>query len=145
MIEKLKARIALRGDLMRDNVCIPDTWCPIAGFRSFKIFSAMATRFKKRIYQLNYVAAFLQADVIVRKFTILPAEWKQFFKTNTEIHEWLGVPLLLKKSLYGDRVANLAWDETQRYNVNSQNKQKSRNFIKGNLLHQLLRGTTYLT
>jgi hypothetical protein len=25
MIEKLMARIALRGDLMRDNVCIPDT------------------------------------------------------------------------------------------------------------------------
>jgi hypothetical protein len=64
------------------------------------LFLAMATRFKKRIYQLDYVAAFLQADVIGRKFTILPAEWKQFFKTNTEIHEWLGVPLLLKKSLF---------------------------------------------
>lgn len=57
-IEKLKARIALRGDLMRDNVVIPDTWCPIAGFRSFKIFLAMAARIKQRIYQLDYVAAF---------------------------------------------------------------------------------------
>jgi hypothetical protein len=38
-IEKLKARIALRGDLMRENILIPDTWCPIAGFRSLNYFS----------------------------------------------------------------------------------------------------------
>lgn len=48
-----------------------------------------------------------------RKFTILPAEWKQLFPNNNEIHQWFGVPLLLKKSLYGDRAANLAWDGTQ--------------------------------
>jgi hypothetical protein len=112
-IDKLKARIALRGELMRDNVAIPDTWCPIAVFRSFKIFLAMAARYKQRIYQLDYVAAFLQADVIGRKFTILPTEWKQLFTKSKEIHEWLGTPLLLKKSLYGDRAANFAWDETQ--------------------------------
>jgi hypothetical protein len=56
-IEKLEARIALRGDLMRDNILIPDTWCPIAGFRSLKMFLAMASRYKQRIYQLDYVAA----------------------------------------------------------------------------------------
>jgi hypothetical protein len=112
-IEKLKARIALRGDLMRDNIIIPDTWCPIAGFRSLKIFLAMAARMKQRVYQLDYVAAFLQADVIGRKFTILPVDWKELFITNTEIHQLLGTPLLLKKSLYGGRVANLAWDDTQ--------------------------------
>ncbi|KAG7371220.1 reverse transcriptase RNA-dependent DNA polymerase [Nitzschia inconspicua] len=64
MIEKLKSRIALRGALMQDNVEIPDTWCPIAGFRAFKMFLAMAAHYKKRIYQLDYVAAFLQADVL---------------------------------------------------------------------------------
>jgi Reverse transcriptase (RNA-dependent DNA polymerase) len=98
---------------MQNDTTIIDTWCPIAGFRSFKIFLAMAVRFKQRIYQLDYVAAFLQADVMGRKFTHLPLEWKQLFANNTEIHKWLGVPLLLKKSLYGDRVANLAWDQTQ--------------------------------
>ncbi|KAG7340238.1 reverse transcriptase RNA-dependent DNA polymerase [Nitzschia inconspicua] len=113
LIEKLKSRIALRGDLMRDNVEIPDTWCPIAGFRAFKMFLAMAAHYRKRIYQLDYVAAFLQADVLGRKFTTLPKEWKEMFKNNHEVHQWLGVPLRLNKSLYGDRVANLAWDETQ--------------------------------
>ncbi|KAG7355467.1 reverse transcriptase RNA-dependent DNA polymerase [Nitzschia inconspicua] len=44
---------------------------------------------------------------------MLPIEWKEMFKANTEVHKWLGKPLRLTKSLYGDRVANLAWDETQ--------------------------------
>jgi Reverse transcriptase (RNA-dependent DNA polymerase) len=112
-IDKLKSRIALRGDLMRDNVQTPDTWCPIASFRSFKIFLAMAARWRQRIFQLDYVAAFLQADVIGRKFTSLPKEWKDLFKNNTEVHQYLGTPLRLNKLFYGDRVANLAWDETQ--------------------------------
>jgi hypothetical protein len=73
----------------------------------------MAARYKQRIYQSDYVAAFLQANVIGRKVTILPTEWKQLFPKNKEIHEWLGIPLLLKKSLFGDRVANLVYDETQ--------------------------------
>ncbi|KAG7340335.1 reverse transcriptase RNA-dependent DNA polymerase [Nitzschia inconspicua] len=89
MIEKLKSRIALRGDLMRDNVEIPDTWCPIAGFRAFKMFLAMAAHYKKRIYQLDYVAAFLQADVLGQKFTTLPIEWKEMFRSIPEVHQWL--------------------------------------------------------
>jgi hypothetical protein len=35
-----------------------------------------AARYKQRIYQLDYVAAFLQADIIGRKFTFLPTKWK---------------------------------------------------------------------
>jgi hypothetical protein len=46
LVEKLKARTALRGDLMKDNLNIPDTWCPIAEFRSLKIFLSMAARMK---------------------------------------------------------------------------------------------------
>jgi hypothetical protein len=39
----------------------------------------MAVRFKRRINQLHHVAAFLQSEVIGRKFTILPVEWKRLF------------------------------------------------------------------
>jgi hypothetical protein len=113
LVEKLKTRIALRGDLMRENVFVPDTWCPIAGFKALKIFLAFAAECKQRIYQLDYVAAFLQADVIGRKFTIFPKGWIELLTDYPELHQWLGVPLRLRKSLYGDRVANLAWDETQ--------------------------------
>ena len=41
---------------------------------------------------------------------MMPSEWKEILP---EYANWFGVPLLLRKSLYGDRVANKAWDETQ--------------------------------
>jgi Reverse transcriptase (RNA-dependent DNA polymerase) len=85
----------------------------IAGLRALKIFLAFAAQHKQRIYQLDYVAAFLQADVLGRKFTKFPHEWKELLSDYPELQPWLGIPLRLKKSLYGDRVANLAWDETQ--------------------------------
>jgi hypothetical protein len=74
---------------------------------------AFAAECRQRVYQLDFVAAFLQADVIGRKFIKFPAEWKELLSNYPELHQWIGMPLRLKKSLYGDRVANLAWDETQ--------------------------------
>jgi hypothetical protein len=69
----LKTRIALRGDLMRENLTTSNTWCPIPGFRALKIFLAFAVECKQRVYQLDYVAAFLHSDRIGRKFTIFPS------------------------------------------------------------------------
>ena len=80
LVKKLKSRVALRGDMMKENVFVSDTWCPIAGFRALKFFLCMAVYYRQRIFQLDYVAAFLQADVLGRKFTILPVQWKELFK-----------------------------------------------------------------
>jgi hypothetical protein len=55
--------------MIRETTFTPDTWCPIAGFRALKMFLAFAAECQQRVYQLDYVAAFLQADVIGRKFT----------------------------------------------------------------------------
>jgi hypothetical protein len=99
-VEKLKTRIALRGDMMRDDTFIHNTWCPIAGFRALKIFLAFAAECRQRVHQLDYVAAFLQADVVGRKFTKFPGDWKELLKGYPDLQQWLGVPLLLKKSLY---------------------------------------------
>ena len=112
-VDKLKSRIAYRGDLMKDNSFPHSTWCPIAGFRALKMFLSFAAEYRRRVYQLDFVAAFLQADVIGRKFVKFPEEWKEILRDYPHLHKWIGVPLRLKKSLYGDRVANLAWDETQ--------------------------------
>jgi hypothetical protein len=95
------------------NLTTPNIWSPIAGFRALKISLAFAVECKQRVYQLEYVAAFLLANVIGRKFTIFPSGWKELLKDYPDLHQWFGVPLRLRKSLYGDRVANLAWDETQ--------------------------------
>jgi hypothetical protein len=95
--DKLKARMAYRGDLQREANITDNTWCPVAGFRSLKFFLAMAAHFRTRVYQLDYVAAFLQSPAKGRKFTVLPEEWKDFMP---ELSEWFGVPLMLAKSLY---------------------------------------------
>jgi hypothetical protein len=113
LVEKLKIRIVLRGDMIKETMFTPDTWCPIAGFRALTMFLAFAAECQQRVYQLEYVVAFLQADVIGRKFTKFPEQWKDLLREYPDLHHWLGVPLRLKKSLYGDRVANIAWDETQ--------------------------------
>lgn len=57
-VEKLKARICLRGDKqVKDED--EDTWCKIGGFNAVKNFLAMAAHLKCRVYQLDYTGAFL--------------------------------------------------------------------------------------
>jgi hypothetical protein len=46
LVEKLKTQIALRGDLMRENLVALNKWCPITGFRVLKIFLAFAVECK---------------------------------------------------------------------------------------------------
>jgi hypothetical protein len=87
---------------MRENLTTSNTWCPIAGFRALKIFLAFAVECQQRVYQLDYVAAFLKADVIGRKFTIFPSGWKEVLKDYPDLHQWFGVPLRLRKSLLFD-------------------------------------------
>ena len=96
-VEKLKARICLRGDKQEKDEEY-DTWCKVGGFNAVKIFLAMAAFHKCRVYQLDYTGAFLQAPATTRVVTILPAEWKEFFP---DLAEYFGVPLLILKSLYG--------------------------------------------
>ena len=85
-----------------------DTWCLIACFKELKLSLSMAAQFKCRIYQLDFVGAFLQSQARNRISTILPAEWKEAFP---DLAEWFGIPLLLLKSLYGSIDASKNWDD----------------------------------
>ena len=108
-VEKLKARICLRGDQQeKDNEY--DTWCKIGGFNAVKHFLALAAHHKCRVYQLDYTGAFLQAPATTRVITILPAEWKEFFP---DLAEYFGVPLLILKSLYGQTQSMKIFDIRQ--------------------------------
>jgi hypothetical protein len=105
-IDKLKARICLRGDMQEKGHW--DTWCPIAGFRALRIFLAIAARQKCRIFQLDFVGAFLQSFAVDRTVTMLPKEWAVLFP---DLAEWFGIPLLCRKSLYGGQYCNKSWDD----------------------------------
>ena len=96
-IDKLKARVCMRGDLQAELVDF-DTWCPMAGYRELKIFVAHAVLKKCRIYQIDFVGAFLHAASRNKTYTVLPEDWKELFP---DLEEWFGVPLLLLKSVYG--------------------------------------------
>jgi hypothetical protein len=105
-IDKLKGRICLRGDMQEKGDW--DTWCPIAGFRALRIFLAIAARQKCRIFQLDFVGAFLQSYAVDRTVTMLPKEWAELFP---DLSEWFGIPLLCRKSLCGGQCCNKSWDD----------------------------------
>ena len=81
-INKLKLRICLRGDMQQKGHW--DTWCPIAGFRALRIFLAIRARQKCRIFQLNFVRAFLQSFAVDRTAITLPKEWAVLFPDLAE-------------------------------------------------------------
>ena len=106
-IDKLKSRVCLRGDKQSELVDW-DTWCPIAGFRALRIFLAFASQSKCRVYQLDFIGAFLQASSRNTTYTTSPAKWAEFFP---DMAAWFGKALRLKKSLYGAVDAGRNWDD----------------------------------
>ena len=107
MIDKLKTRICLRGD-MQDEKTDFDTWCAIGNFRGLRKFAASASSKRVRIYQLDFIGAFLQSHTQHETYVILPPEWAELIPEDIE---WFGRPLLLVKALYGDVTANKCWDD----------------------------------
>jgi hypothetical protein len=61
-LEKLKTRLVVRGDLQSKTIS-EDTWSPTASFRVLKFFLAHACKCKVRVKQLDFVGAFLRANV----------------------------------------------------------------------------------
>ena len=99
LVDKLKVRIAIRGDLdtgAKDE----DNAAPLATFRLLKLFICEAARSKRRIYQADFIGAYLQANMDRAVYVMLPMELKDFFP---DLAEWFSVPvpLLLEKSCYG--------------------------------------------
>ena len=94
-LEKAKMRICLRGDL-QEELIDESTWCPIAGFRATRKLLANACRRRARVYQLDFIGAFLQAYAQCTTYTMLPKEWTELIP---ELAEWFGVPLRLNKAL----------------------------------------------
>jgi Reverse transcriptase (RNA-dependent DNA polymerase) len=107
MVEKLKVRMAIRGDMDKD-AGNEDNSAPLATFRVLKCFLADAARRRRRVYQADFVGAYLQALMDRIVYVMLPIELAEYFP---DLAEWFGVPLLLYKSAYGMNSAGHLWAE----------------------------------
>jgi Reverse transcriptase (RNA-dependent DNA polymerase) len=106
-VDKLKVRIAIRGDLDRDALD-EDNSAPLATFRLLKVFLAEAARLKRRVYQADFIGAYLQAKMDRLVYVILPKEYAIYFP---DLAKWFGIPLILRKSAYGINSAGQLWAE----------------------------------
>ena len=59
---KIKFRIVVRGDMHNKEIII-DTWYTIELMRTLKYFLSDASNYKARVYQLDFIGIFLQANV----------------------------------------------------------------------------------
>ena len=107
-LDKLKARICLRGD-MQIKDANSNSWSPTASTRLLKCLIADAARNKTTIYQLDFIQAFIQSEAKRRMFVILDKEYEQFCP---KLAGHFGRPLRLKKCLYGADFSGKSWYET---------------------------------
>ena len=106
-LDKLKARICLRGDMqVKDQI---NNWSPTASVRLLKCFLADAIANHAKIYQLDFIQAFIQSETKKRIFVILDKEFEMFCP---QLKEHFGRPLRLKKCLYGADFSGKSWYET---------------------------------
>jgi hypothetical protein len=105
LLDKLKARLVVRGDLQDKNIT-EDKWSPAASFCSLKMFLAHACRIKARVKQLDFVGAFLQAKMRSRMFVTIPKIYGILFP---QYAEYCGIPVRLAMSMYGTTLCGKYW------------------------------------
>ena len=106
-LEKLKARICLRGDMqIKDE---SNSWSPTASTRLLKTFITDAIANHAIIYQLDFIQSFIQSITKKRMFVILDREYEQFCP---KLSQHFNRPLRLNKCLYGANFSGKSWYET---------------------------------
>jgi hypothetical protein len=107
MLDKLKVREVARGDLERHDDD-EDTWSPGTSFNGVRMHLAQAAKAGRTPKQADFIGAYLQARVRGRHFVRLSGELAKYFP---EYSKWFGVPLRLKKGMYGLVFAGKWWNE----------------------------------
>ena len=77
---------------------IGDTWPPTASMRTLKYFLADSAKHRSRVHQLDFIGAFLQANVKNRVFVKLDMRYAAYFP---EYSQYFGRALNCFKSMYG--------------------------------------------
>jgi len=105
LLDKLKTRLVVRGDLQDKNIT-EDKWSPTASFRSLKMFLAHACKVKAWVKQLDFVGAFLQAKMRTRMFVTIPKIFGILFPE----YAWcMGKPVRLIMPVYGTTLCGKYW------------------------------------
>ena len=106
-LDKLKARCCARGDLEteQDNY---DNWSSCVSHRTVLTFIAHSTKHKRNPKQLDFIGAYLQANMQSRIYVTLQNDYKTHFP---DLNKYFDRPLLLKKTLYGLTVSAKYWNE----------------------------------
>ena len=106
-LDKLKNRLVVRGDIQKKMLDLL-TWAPTASHHVLKLFLAYAAILQVQVDQLDFVGAFLQANMRSEVWVHLPYVFGTLFP---EYKEYCGIPLLLVKSMYGQAVNGRYWYE----------------------------------
>ena len=85
-IDKLKVRIAIRGDLDKDAIG-ENNWAPAITFIILKLFLAEAARLGLRIYQIDFISAYLQALMDRPVYVRFPAKWAKPTRSRQAYHK----------------------------------------------------------
>ena len=86
-----------------------NNWSPTASTRLLKCFLADAILNQSKIYQLDFIQAFIQSDTKRRIFVILDKVYATFCP---KLKDNIGRPLRLKKFLYGADFSGKKWYKT---------------------------------
>ena len=95
-LEKLKLKILVIGDLQNKDL-IGDIWSPTDSMRTLKYFLIDTVQKKARVYQLDFIGAFLHETVKNKVFVKLDSQYADYF---TEYSRYFGRALRLLKSMY---------------------------------------------
>ena len=77
---------------------IGDTWSPTASMRTLNYFLADVAKHKSRVHELDFIGAFLKANVNKRVFVKLDMRYAAYF---SEYSQYFGRVLKLLKPIYG--------------------------------------------
>ena len=102
-LDKLKLIIAVRGDLLNKEM-IGDTWSTTASMRTLKYFLSDAAKHKAKVHQIDFIGAFMRAEVKNRVFFKLDMRYADNFPEYTQ---YFGRALKLLKYMYG--IKNLGY------------------------------------
>ena len=105
LLNKLKARIVARGDLMQREE--EDTWSGCVSGKAVKCFLVDAASNQRPVKQLDFIGAFLQALARGRLWIQLPKEYAKYLP---ELAHYFNKPQLLNKTIYGLIFASKYWN-----------------------------------